>query len=155
MQSFKPSLNGCKALYTCFTGLACCTASAPRPPEPQGAHAPPRPPAVPVCIDHACTEAPRAARTQARADKSKAFPLTGSPLPCPGTCAQGGSCIPQLLLKSQRLGAFLSAQRQVPGVGIQVRAAFSPGCQPPVLAGHTRDSTQYFLNTQTPADVCH
>lgn len=109
----------------------------------------------PAYIDCSHTEAPRASGTRAGAAKGKAFPLTGSPLPCPGTWARGGRCIPQVLLKSPTLGAFSSAQRQVPGVGIWVRVAFSPGCQPPMLAGHTRGSTQYFLNTRAPADERH
>lgn len=37
MHSFKPSFSGGEALATRFTGLAHCTASAPGPPEPQGA----------------------------------------------------------------------------------------------------------------------
>lgn len=103
-------------------------------------HIPLRPPAVPVCITCGRMEAPRVARTQAPTTE-KNFPSYPQPL--------------QLLLKTQTLGAFLSPWRQVPGMGFQVRGAFTPGCQPHVLAGHTWDSMQYFLNTQTPADVCH
>lgn len=43
MHSFKPSFSGGEARATGFTGLARCTASAPGPPEPQGAPTPPDP----------------------------------------------------------------------------------------------------------------
>lgn len=100
MQSFKPTLNRCKALFYSFYRLGKFPSLSSSPPsyEVLPPHCiPPVSPAVPACRDCGHTEATRAARTcQPPGTKGKAFPPMGSPSPA---WVWGGSCTPQLLLR--------------------------------------------------------